>query len=299
VNYSSRKNGLSVPTLAVGTLFLLLLLSSSFAASGTSVLIDELMREEQWTDAWVECNRALIHEPDNPELRLNQALIQLHRPNGTAQALEKLNTLEQDATFPQPLRNAAAIELGRQALLCDDTRAAIDHFRFAFEQADSYECFLMAGCYLGMTFNTHRKLLPDYPDLKVPLLTAREFWTPELRRECTIQPNQASSPGLLSIPGRAVVAFYRFAVSPALGARCSLDPSCSEYFKQASAKHGLLGIPIQSDRFIREPSVISAAEKPVTVNGKTHIADPLSDHDFWLEPKQTKKPLTPMRHTNP
>ncbi|MDD2235704.1 MAG: membrane protein insertion efficiency factor YidD [Kiritimatiellae bacterium] len=291
MNHSSRKNGLCVPALAAGTLFLFLLLPCSYALSNTSALTSELMREEQWTDAWVECNRALIHESANPELRLNQALIQLHRPNGITPALEKLNALQQEETFPQALRNQAAIELGRQALLRDDPRTAIDHFRFAFEQADSYENFLQSGCFLGMTFNTHRELLQDYPELKTSLMTARELWTPALRRECTINPAQSSSPGILSIPGRAVVAFYRFAVSPALGARCSLEPSCSEYFRQASAKHGLLGIPIQADRFMREPSVVSAAEKPVLINGKTRFADPLSDHDFWMKTKTKKQQI--------
>ena len=288
---SSRKNSVSVPALVAGTLFLILIPAFSSLQGARDDLVRELMQEHQWADAQVECTRALLLDPANPELRLNRALIQLQRSQHPAEALETLSALEQDKAVPASLRNRAALERGRQALLQNDPCEAIRHFRFAFEHADSYECFLQAGCFLGMTFNAHHELLADFPDLKVPLLTARELWTPELRRECTITPIMNTSPGILSIPGSMVVAFYRFAVSPALGARCSLQPSCSEYFRQASAKHGLLGIPIQADRFIREPSVVSAAEKPVLVDGKTRIADPLSDHDFWLEPKQRKQQI--------
>ena len=257
----------------------------SFSAStNTASLVAQLMHEKQWADAWVECNRALLLNPDQPDLLLNKALIQLHRPDGMESALQILNTLQNDETLPQPLRNKAALQLGQQALLRNDPREAVNHFRFAFEHADSHQTFLQAGCFLGMTFNRHHELLRENPDLQAPLLTARELWTPALRQACTIQPETANTPGLLSIPGRMVVAFYRFAVSPALGARCSLEPSCSEYFRQASAKHGLLGIPIQADRFMREPSVVSAAEKPVLINGKIRFADPLSDHDFWIDP---------------
>ena len=88
--------------------------------------------------------------------------------------------------------------------------------------------------------------------------------------------------GLMSKPGQWGVAVYRSQVRPALGSRCGLLPSCSEYFRQASEEHGLLGLPIMADRFMREAAVLAAAERPVPVGRRTLYFDPLSDHDWWM-----------------
>lgn len=85
-----------------------------------------------------------------------------------------------------------------------------------------------------------------------------------------------------SWPGRALVWLYRTAIRPAIGARCSLDPSCSEYFLQSSRAHGLLGFTLAADRLVREPSVVHAHADPVAPGGNHRIPDPLSDHDFWM-----------------
>jgi len=90
----------------------------------------------------------------------------------------------------------------------------------------------------------------------------------------------------IAFPARMFISLYRTQISPAIGARCSLEPSCSEYFVQAVKKHGALGVPIMADRFVREPSVFAAAEKPVVMpNGRIRYADPVSDHDFWMYAK--------------
>ncbi|MBQ7667201.1 MAG: membrane protein insertion efficiency factor YidD, partial [Kiritimatiellae bacterium] len=96
------------------------------------------------------------------------------------------------------------------------------------------------------------------------------------------QPGSGKSAG--SRLARAVVAFYRFAVSPAIGQRCSLTPSCSQYFLEASRKHGLLGIPMITDRFVREP-VVSAPDRPLVRDGagRWRHPDPVEDHDWWFE----------------
>ena len=88
-----------------------------------------------------------------------------------------------------------------------------------------------------------------------------------------------------AFPARMFISFYRTQISPAIGDRCSLEPSCSEYFVQAVKRHGVLGIPIMADRFFREPSVFAAAEKPVIMpDGRIRYADPVCDHDFWMKP---------------
>ena len=82
---------------------------------------------------------------------------------------------------------------------------------------------------------------------------------------------------------RRVVGFYRMFVGPAIGNRCVLEPSCSRYCLQATRKHGLLGIPMTADRFVREP-VASAPDRPVVRNtvGEWRHPDPVEDHDFWF-----------------
>ncbi|MFH0920537.1 MAG: membrane protein insertion efficiency factor YidD [Fibrobacterota bacterium] len=88
---------------------------------------------------------------------------------------------------------------------------------------------------------------------------------------------------LTSKPGEWIVFSYRGLIRPAIGSRCSLTPGCSEYFLQASRKHGLLAIPMAADRLIREPSVVLNHEHEVIVGHDIRIADPLSDHDQWIE----------------
>lgn len=85
-----------------------------------------------------------------------------------------------------------------------------------------------------------------------------------------------------SAPGRAMVWVYRSLVRPAIGARCSLDPSCSEYFLLTSRRHGLLGFPMMADRLVREPSEVHAHPVPVPPGGSIRVPDPVSNHDFWM-----------------
>lgn len=110
----------------------------------------------------------------------------------------------------------------------------------------------------------------------------------KMRDECSL-PRPAHRRSLLALPGEIIVAFYRFCISPAIGARCSIQPSCSQYFLEASRKHGLLAFPIIADRLVREPGLVAEKRVTVLVGGKTRIADPLADHDNWLStPSRTR-----------
>lgn len=105
-------------------------------------------------------------------------------------------------------------------------------------------------------------------------------------RECAVDRPKAG--GALSKPGQWVVSFYRAQVSPAIAARCSLHPSCSEYFRQSSVRHGLLGFPLIADRFVREPSVVVLQERPFAMDGKMRYADPVDDHTWWWRKEPEK-----------
>jgi len=88
---------------------------------------------------------------------------------------------------------------------------------------------------------------------------------------------------LLTAPVRWAILLYRAQIAPALGRRCSLLPSCSEYTLQALGRHGLLGIAMYADRAVREPSVVAEARNPVFERGRRRYADPVEAHDWWMK----------------
>ena len=55
---------------------------------------------------------------------------------------------------------------------------------------------------------------------------------------------------------------------------------------QALRVHGIVGVGAMGDRFIREPSVVSAREKPIIIHGQGLYADPLSDHNGWMKGRE-------------
>ncbi|MBP5543872.1 MAG: membrane protein insertion efficiency factor YidD [Kiritimatiellae bacterium] len=81
---------------------------------------------------------------------------------------------------------------------------------------------------------------------------------------------------------RAVVRLYRGFIASAIGARCVLEPSCSQYFLEASRKHGILGIPMIADRFVREPPESHSDRLIRTKSGQWRHHDPVEDHDWWF-----------------
>jgi putative component of membrane protein insertase Oxa1/YidC/SpoIIIJ protein YidD len=124
-----------------------------------------------------------------------------------------------------------------------------------------------------------------HPELALLLPLAPVPTSPEAKARAHTIAGRLSPPPRRSLAARAAggfIGFYRFAISPALGARCALHPSCSSYFLQAARKHGVLAVPITADRFVREP-VSSHSDEWVTLpDGRERHPDPLPDHDFWF-----------------
>ena len=175
---------------------------------------------------------------------------------------------------------AASYECGRLALAGEDAGAAYAHFKKTFETTASYDLFLRSGCSLYMLTEKEKSLREQDLALALQLQTSRRLWSRDLMTECG-PPEKGG--GMSSLPGKWIVAFYRSQINPAIGARCSLTPSCSEYFRQACRAHGLLGFAIQADRFFREPSEVAARRNPVPVGDVIKYADPLEDHTKWLK----------------
>jgi putative component of membrane protein insertase Oxa1/YidC/SpoIIIJ protein YidD len=102
--------------------------------------------------------------------------------------------------------------------------------------------------------------------------------TPERSPRVSFVSRLAAATGL---PGRWLVAFYQTQIGPAIGQRCQMKPSCSEYARQALVRHGLLGIPLIADRLVREPSIAEKGRRTVTIRDVVFICDSVSDHDYW------------------
>jgi len=98
-----------------------------------------------------------------------------------------------------------------------------------------------------------------------------------------IAPHDHGRASVLTAPVRWIIRFYRRQIAPAIGARCSLSPSCSEYTMRALRRHGLLGVAMYADRAVREPSVIAEGEHSHEVRGRRKFIDLLDDHDWWMK----------------
>ena len=267
-------------------------------AQGSSLnLAEALLEEEDWAAARVEARRAEANATaagsaaDAARARLFQGVAAL-RTDDLAGAEALLPPLWQVAESPADPETACfgAYEWGRSLWARRQYAPATDALGYAFRHTHDPELFWLAGCSLHFLFKEEDDIAEANPDLAEQVEFSSSAWPDHVYRRCNprtsgMRDATNSDGGLFSLPGRAVVRFYRAQVSPAIGSRCSLNPSCSEYFLQASRKHGLLGVPLIGDRFIREPDVVGAEETIVELpDGAYRIADPVEAHDFWMEP---------------
>ena len=260
--------------------FLLFFITSPAATLASELqLATDLFAGGQWADCHRECLRQLAETPGDETAMLLSTASQLGLTNESPQVLAALRSLSTSAES-RNVRAMAAFELGRAEWIRRDGAAAFVFLSQAYSEAGDLELSLRVGCSLDL-------LRKDFPNLGKKnyaffqtLEASRALWTPEVIKECSVNPK--SDRGFLSKPGEWVVAFYRAQMRSALGPRCPLLPSCSEYFLLASEKHGLLALPMIADRFTREPSVMKSAERPIPVGEHIRFYDPLSDHDGWM-----------------
>ncbi len=249
-------------------------------------LAADLFGEGDWLAARTESLRVSLETPgpDVARARLLASVSALRMGAGREGAMHELSLLWQTPAVDLETRSMAAYELGLAEWADANTTNAFAALKFSYLNAMQPPLFWRAGCSLFFFLKVHKPLRVQSPTLWRSLESCRDAWPLEVWREC--RPAKKSGTSIASLPGKWLVQFYRSQVSPAIGSRCDLLPSCSEYFKQASQAHGLLGIPIMADRFIREPSVVTAAAKPVVMlDGHIRYADPLSDHDSWMKRK--------------
>ncbi len=161
----------------------------------------------------------------------------------------------------------------------------LDGIARAFQESRDAETFRVAGCALYLLLEDDAEAREANAALYEQARLCADSWKRPDWREARALLRRSKPKGGGGIGGffaSCVFHFYKFAVGPALGSRCALEPSCSRYFLDASRKHGLLGIPMIADRFVREP-VASASDKLVRdANGELKHPDPVSEHDWWF-----------------
>ena len=102
----------------------------------------------------------------------------------------------------------------------------------------------------------------------------------------TTQTSGNSRSSITAKPAQWMILFYRSQIRPAIGQRCSLTPSCSEYGMQALKKHGILGLAMIGDRTFREPDVVTEKLSPVRIGNRWFYKDTLESHDWWMKTKE-------------
>lgn len=244
-------------------------------------LATELYQEGDWPAARREALRALVAQPDNEAALMLSADCALRIDPSSELSRSTLDHLSVHAADPA-LRARAAYRVGQAYWGVGDLSSAWTAYARAFQGASDRALFLQSGCALFLLQRENSQLGADNPALLQQLATCRNLWNFDLRDEVRVTriDKKQSSKGR---PAAGIVAFYRTQIRPAIGHRCSLEPSCSEFFLQASRTHGWLGLPLIGDRLVREPGVVQAAAEPVDRNGVTHYRDPLINHTDWLK----------------
>ena len=256
-------------------------LSSAFGTAPAVLLARALYEEHDWRGAWVEALRAKSQAEANAEAELIYALASLHMDFEQAerkQALvDRLETIH-DAG----LRAWGNYELGRIFWLNDEPDAALQGLKRAFEDSPDPELFAQAGYSLWVLLVRHPALLDDAHPLRHQLRTSRRLFTPAIRETAAPPPPSTSVPAILAVPAVGLVRLYQTQIGPAIGQRCSMHPSCSEYCLEATRRYGLVGIPMTADRLIRETDHVNHRIRPILIDGRIKYDDPVDHHSFWF-----------------
>ncbi len=246
--------------------------------SPTERLAVQLFNEGNWRQSRKECERILLIKP-HPTLQLLHAVCGL-RLGCISESQTELQKLCNTRTTPPLTKAMAHYELGRQYWLDAKNKLAFLHLEKSFTSNASVDIFNRSGCTLYQLLNEDKKLSAQHKELRPLLSTCSRAWNQQIFDDC--RKPKPSKKGIATAPARWLIRFYQTQISPAIGSRCSLQPSCSHYAVEALKKHGLIGIGAMTDRFIREPDVVKYRNNPIDVDGKIKYRDPLTNHDWWM-----------------
>lgn len=267
-----------IPDILFGILFFFSPVPSK--ASDTR-LAEELFLEGNYAVCVRESLRVLTQTSrDETAVLLNASASLRAGMAGSTEHLSALIKLAREANAPGirgQAANEAAWHLFKQGKISDAGKLAEQ----AFLTASNSLISLSSGALLTRITTQHPGTFTPSSSLSLQLQSCAHILA-EIPPPPFAADSASDRHSLLSLPGQWIVSFYRHAIRPAIGTRCSLSPSCSEYFLQASHKHKLLAIPMVADRLVREPSVVNSGGAVSRKNGKTIILDPLDNHDFWM-----------------
>lgn len=264
-----------IPGFWLGILFFLAAMPSI-----ASPLAWELFKEGNWPACSIEAARILASDPANESARflLNASTA---RVSPTPETCSNLLALSRTAACPG-IRSLAAAASARMLLHGPDPASAWEPAVQAFLSTPDPDAFLQGLAIMQYLARHNGSAIRMPAELEQQYLTCRP-----LLRHLTDDPRPPRPDSLArrigTAPGRLTVAFYRRCIRPALGERCVLSPSCSEYFLQATGKHGLMAIPMLADRLVREPSVVATARYPLAKGRRIVYHDPVEHHDFWMD----------------
>ena len=240
----------------------------------------DLFEKGEWDLCRRECRRALL--ADTPPTERFQLLNAMSSVRSGMEASEAAILFEPiiESNADLQVSSIASYELGRLQWQLDQPENALESFFFAFNTTTNKTLFLHAACSMFLLFKEQPDLKAGNESLLSQISTSRDQWYGALFSECA-KPDPANDKP--SAPNW-VIRLYRTQISPAIGERCTLEPSCSEYFHQASGRHGIKSVPMIADRFVREPEVSNQKADPVIMeDGQMRYRDPVEHHDFWMK----------------
>jgi len=246
------------------------------ARTNASNLAEQLLTENRPDLARAEARRALIQDPENAQAGLTalKAGILIGKDLST-----ELSEFASNENNPKELRAEAHSELAGICERNKDFYQALKHLVACFNTTESSALFASSTREANRILNENPDLEETHPQLVNIIRTSSAVW-PRVKR------TKEDAPSILSRPALWAIALYRSQISPAIGARCSLTPSCSQYAVNALRQYGVLGLALAGDRMVREPDVVTAKEVPIVINKQIKYADPVSAHTFWFREKK-------------
>jgi len=271
----------------VGFLFCFLCTSILISAEAVNneqyVFLKQLALENNWQSCYIESTRASITDPNNIEIQYYKAISEIKTDKNKNSALNNLYKIYTSTNLPtsNKIRTISAYEYGLEQWKAGDDEKAFTALTYSFYKTADPELFILSGCSLFQFAGDYPKYKKENPDLYMQINSTRDLWNAKYFNRSKIETHHKD--GLVTKAGKGFISFYRTQIGPAIGERCVLKPSCSEYFKQNINKHGLVAVPMQADRFFREPDESHKSDNIVIINDKVKHKDPITDHDFWFK----------------
>ncbi len=269
-----------------GALLFLLFASYAPADEVKSSLAVDLFKDAEWQSCILECDRELTGNPNNSCLILMKTLAQMQTGADKPDELRKICSSN---SAPAEIKAMANYELGRLLWRQNNLKEAFICYKTTYENVSDRDLFIRSACSLAILTSEEPKLAKDSPELKSQLQTVSSLWNNKIVAECR-PPEEKRTSSKAGMPAQWVIRFYQAQISPAIGQRCTLTPSCSAYALQALKQHGLLGLSMYGDRAVREPNVVSKQESPVQINGQRKLEDTLQKHTHWLNTRKNAEP---------